>query len=334
MSKDQKKREGLAKLQHWHTKEDWEGQGIHSSRSRHSWSTATEQKNSTRVTAQQVGVLASKPRYLGFIFRTHVKVEEEIWFHESCPLTSTWVHKRQKYIKNNKINTQSQNMGHSQRSKKWAPLTPGYSQSSSTADGRGVGAVGKWAQSQKLQGKQAGGEAAHHATRRRCANCHPRSCLERAPSAPPAVEAAAGGVQGGARAFHRLFPQAVHKTDAVPSPSLLSLSPLQVRENRDSLSSGDPTSAQEVPKHCQELNTALYPVILYSSDMFLIFTGQSSLEDGNRPLSSPPKDKMWGQERQQNSWTPVHQMMGKTKHSIPTSNDTFSSAYPNHCSGF
>ena len=34
----------------------------------------------------------------------------------------------------------------------------------------------------------------------------PQSCLERALSASPAVEAAAGGVQGGPQAFHRLLP--------------------------------------------------------------------------------------------------------------------------------
>lgn len=133
--------------------------------------------------------------------------------------------------------------------------------------------------------------------------CHQEEVCE--PSSQSCLESPVGLSREDHRHFIACLPQAVHKTDAVPSciiPSCLSLSPLLVRENTGTHSPpGDPTSAQEVSKHCQELNTALYPVILYTSDMFLIFTGQSSLEDGNRPLSSPPKDKMWGQERQQNS---------------------------------
>lgn len=104
----------------------------------------------------------------------------------------------------------------------------------------------------------------------------PQSCLERALSAPPAVEAAAGGVQGGPQAFHLLLPtgyaQDWRSTKLCnPYPSITVPSSGK-RKHRDSLFPGDPTSAQEVSKHCQELNTALYPVILYTSDIFLIFT--------------------------------------------------------------
>lgn len=110
----------------------------------------------------------------------------------------------------------------------------------------------------------------------------------------------------GHRHYIACFPQAVHKADAVPScviPSRLSLSPLLVRENTGTHSPpGDPTSTHEVSKHCQELNTALYLVILYTSDMFLIFTGQVKSRRWKQTFVFPTKRQDVGrQERQQNS---------------------------------
>lgn len=133
----------------------------------------------------------------------------------------------------------------------------------------------------------------------------------------------------GHRYFIACFPRAVHKTDAVPScviPSRLSLSPLLERENTGTHSPpGDPTSANEVSKHWQGLNTALYPVILYTSDRFLIFTGQVKSRRWKQTFVFPTKRQDVGAPGETakflNKCTPNDGEI--IKHFIPTSNDTF-----------